>query len=711
MASGERIPAGLDPDLERAVDFPDSDLAAWRAATLDFLKGKPLEKLSTRTLEGIVVPPLHTHEDGAEPPGYPGSPPFVRGRSTLGGVVAGWETCQRCVAPDPEHAVAEIGADLDLGAGAVWLRFDRAARWGLDADDPAASSLGGDGLAVSTAEELRPLVAAVTARGASLHLDAGGATLAVAALVCAAAEMGQGLPTGSLGADPLADLAAEGELPAGVDAGLAGLGELAVWASRRAPSFRAATVSALPYHSAGASAVQELGFVLATGVEYLRAMERAGLDVDQGAGQVRLLLPVGRDLFMEVAKLRAARRLWAEVVRGCGGSPVTRCAPLHAVSSPRTMTVRDPWVNILRVTVETFAAVVGGADAVTSLPYDLAIGPSDPGARRLAAATQAILREETHLHSVADPAGGSWYVESLTAKVAEGAWALFRQVEAGGGMRAWLERGEVHRLLGESWAGFRSGLATRRVPITGVSSFPLPGQVAVERPAVDWPAVRDRARQRLGGLRGRAAAELVRVAEARRARSGGGELMDLAIAAARAGATLGELRRALVREAAATRLRPLPVHREAEEFEALRAASDRHLGASGARPRAFLACAGPAADFRARAEFSRGFVEAGGIEAVGGAAASTAAELAGAFTASGAPVAVICSSDALYPTMVPELARALRGAGARAVALAGRPGEHEREWREAGVDLFVYLGCDVVAGLNALQVAAGVAHE
>jgi len=711
MASGDRVQVSVDPDLERAVDFPAPDLEAWRAAAIELLKGRPLDKLSTRTLEGIVVPPLHTAGDGAGSPGYPGFPPFVRGRLVLGQVVGGWEACQRCVSPEPERAVAEIGADLDLGVGAVWLRLDRAARWGLDADDPAASILGGDGLAVSTADELRPLVATVAGRGASLHLEAGGATLAVAALVSASADAERVGLGGSLGADPLADLAAEGELPAGVDASLAGLGELAVWASRRDPSLRAATVSALPYHGAGASAVQELAFVLATGVEYLRAMERAGLDVEGAAGQMRLLLPVGRDLFMEVAKLRAARRLWAEVVRACGGSLASSRAPLHAVTSPRTMTVRDPWVNILRVTVETFAAVVGGADVVTSLPYDLAIGPSEPATRRLAATTQAILREETHLHSVVDPAGGSWYVESLTAQLAERAWELFRRVEGGGGMRAWLERGEVHRELDATWAGLRTHLATRRAPITGVSSFPLPGQVAVERPEVDWPTVRDRARRRLHGARGRAAAELARVAEARRARRSGGELMDLAIAAARAGATLGELRRALVREAAATRLRPLPVHREAEEFEDLRAASDRQLAATGARPRAFMACAGPAADFRARAEFSRGFVEAGGIEAVGGRAASTAAEQAGAFTASGAPVAVICSSDALYPTVVPELARALKGAGARAVALAGRPGEHEREWREAGVDLFVYLGCDVVAGLTALQVAAGVAHE
>ena len=705
MASAERAPGGLDPDLNRAVDFPVPDLEAWRAAALELLRGRPLESVSTRTAEGITVPPLVTREDGAAPQGYPGFPPFVRGGHALAGAAGAWEVSQRCVASEPDQAVAEIGADLDLGAGAVWLRFDRAARWGLDADDLSAARLGGDGLAVSTAEELRPLVAAVTARGASLHLDAGGATLAVAALVCAAAEIGQGLPTGSLGADPLADLAADGELPAGIDASLAGLGELAVWASLRAPSLRAVTISSLPYHGAGASAVQEVGFVLATGVEYLRAMERAGLDVDAAAGQVRFLLPVGRDLFMEVAKLRAARRLWAEVVRACGGSAAAQRAPFHAVSSPRTMTVRDPWVNILRVTVESFAAAVGGADAVTSLPFDLAIGPSDPGARRLAATTQAILREEAHLHAVADPAGGSWYVERLTAEVAEAAWASFQQVEAGGGMRAWLERGEVHRVLGESWAGLRRGLATRRVPITGVSSYPLPDQATVHRPGVDWPAVRDRARQRLEACRGRAADELAQLAEARRTRRGGGELVDLAIAAARAGATLADLWRALVREAAATRLRPLPIHREAEEFEALRAASDRHLAATGGRPQVFLACVGVPADFRPRAEFARGLLEAGGLVATGGDAAAEA------FAGSGASVAVICSSDALYPTVVPDLARGLKGAGARAVVVAGRPGEQEAEWREAGVDLFIHLGCDVLAALVALHAAAGVAHD
>ena len=181
--------------------------------------------------------------------------------------------------------------------------------------------------------------------------------------------------------------------------------------------------------------------------------------------------------------------------------------------------------------------------------------------------------------------------------------------------------------------------------------------------------------------------------------------MELAIAAARAGATLADLWRALVREAAATRLRPLPLHREAEEFEALRAASDRHLAATGGRPQVFLACVGAPADFRPRAEFARGLLEAGGLVATG---ADAAAE---AFAGFGASVAVICSSDALYPTVVPDLARGLKGAGARAVVVAGRPGEQEAEWREAGVDLFIHLGCDVLAALVALQAAAGVAHE
>jgi methylmalonyl-CoA mutase len=312
---------------------------------------------------------------------------------------------------------------------------------------------------------------------------------------------------------------------------------------------------------------------------------------------------------------------------------------------------------------------------------------------------------------VVDPAGGSWYVERLTTEVAEAAWALFQRVEAGGGMRAWLERGEVARVLGESWTGLRRGLATRRAPITGVSSYPLLDQKPVDRPAVDWRSIRARARARLEGCRGRAGDELARVAEARRARRAGGELVDLAIAAAAAGATLGELRRALVREATTTRLRPLPVHREAEEYEVLRAASDRHFAATGRRPRAHLACLGPPAEHRARAGFARGLLAAGGFEAEGGGAAASAASAVDAFAASGAGIAVICASDALYPTVVPELARGLKGAGARAVVLAGHGGEHEAEWRGAGVDRFVYLGCDVLAELAALHDAAGVGHE
>ncbi|MFF0228463.1 methylmalonyl-CoA mutase subunit beta [Streptomyces sp. NPDC004629] len=596
-----------DDGLSLAAEFPDATHEQWQRLVEGVLRKSGQEvsgaaaedALSTTLEDGLRTRPLYTARDTAPEPGLPGFAPFVRGGRPEGNTVAGWDVRQR-------HAALADGAvltDLENGATSLWLL------------------VGAGGIPVSG---LRRALDGVHLDLAPVVLDAGRDVEAAAReLLGLYAERGAApeAARGNLGADPLGYEARTGQRQ-----DFAPVATLAEHCAGAYPGLRALTVDALPYHEAGGSAAQELGAALATGVAYLRELTGAGLTVEQSCAQLEFRYAATADQFLTVAKLRAARRLWARVAEVCG-VPGAGAQLQHAVTSPVMVTRRDPWVNMLRATVATLAAGVGGADAVTVLPFDHALGLPDAFARRIARNTSTILMEESHLARVIDPAGGSWYVERLTDELARAGWEFFRSIERAGGQAAVLRSGRIRADLAKTWQERTTRLATRREPITGVSEFPH----LAERPVTREPAPEPP--------------------------SGG-----------------------------------LPRVRRDEAFEALRARSDAHLAATGARPRIFLATIGPAAAHTARAAFAANLFQAGGVEPVTG----------GGFADSGATEAVLCSSDALYAEQAEQAAADLRAAGARQVTLAGRPAGY------AGVDSYVFAGCDAVAVLSATLDRMGV---
>ncbi|WP_063771022.1 methylmalonyl-CoA mutase family protein, partial [Streptacidiphilus neutrinimicus] len=564
---------------------------------------------------GWWAPPLYVAPDAAPRLGYPGFAPYVRGGRPA---TTGWEVRQRHELPDPERANAAVLADLENGVTALWLAVGEAA---LPVSGLARAL---DGVFL----DLAPIA-----------LDAGDETGAAARELLRlydAAGVARDAARGSLGADPLGREARTGA-PAATDEAV----ELARLCAEQYPGLRALAVDALPYHEAGASAAEELGCSLATGVAYLRLLTDAGLTVEQAARQLEFRYAATADQFLTVAKLRAARRLWSRVAEVCGAGGTAAAAQVqHVVTSPVMMTRRDPYVNMLRTTIACLAAGVGGADAVTVLPFDHDLGLPDAFARRIARNTSSILLEESHLGRVADPAGGSWYVERLTDELASAAWTFFQELERAGGQTQALRSGMVGERIAATWAARGKKLAKRREPVTGVSEFPN----LTEKPVVREEAPAFRPLGRAGG-------------------DGNGN----------AG---------------------LPQVRRDEVFEALRARSDAHLAATGARPRVFLAALGPAAAHTARATFAANLFQAGGVEAVHDPASVDAETVAEAFAASGAALACVCSSDALYAEQAEAVAEALQSAGAARVYLAGRPAEF------AHVDAYVFAGCDAPAVLS-----------
>jgi len=448
-------------------EFPPATGEQWRALVDGVLKGAPFDrKLVTTLYDAIAVQPLYTaadHDGRGDPAGWPGLAPFVRGPVAAPGGTSGWDIRTEHRGPDAAETNVAVLDDLERGATSLWLR--------IGAGGLPLGSL--DGALDGVYLDLAPVV-----------LDAGDDTVAATAeleALWAARGVAPSDALGCYGADPLGRRARTGR-----PGDLAAAAALAVTTSSRYPGVRTFVVDATPAHDAGGSDVEELGISLATGVAYLRAMVDAGLGIDDALGQLTFRYAVSADQFTSIAKLRAARRLWARVAEVCGAAPASGAQHQHAVTSAAMMTRRDPWVNLLRTTVATFAAGVGGAESITVRPFDEAIGRSDRFARRIARNTQALLIDETHLARVGDPAGGSWYVESLTDAVAEGAWSWFREIEGAGGMAAALDSGLVADRLATTWAKRSADLATRKAAITGVSEFPDIDEEPVAREP--WPA-------------------------------------------------------------------------------------------------------------------------------------------------------------------------------------------------------------------------------
>ena len=710
-------------DKELTLDFPPVSYDEWKASVLAELKGVPFEKkLVTRTPEGIDIQPLYTAADwpsDGDPSGFPGLLPLTRGSQPLGHAVAGWDIRQEHTHPDPAEANKAIVEDLEHGVTSIQLRLDAAACAGLDADSREAAGLAGrDGVMAYSPSDFDSALSGVHLDIAPTALDAGAAFLPAAALLVALLRRRKLDPAAvrcAFNADPLGALMSEGHLIVPLDIALAQMADLAAWTAANYPNATAVEVNTGAYHHAGATSTQDLAFAVATAVEYLRAMTAAGLNVDTAIGQIVFGDSVGCRFFQGIAKLRALRKMWAKVVTTVGGSETAaRSTRIHVRTSRRVLTRRDPWVNLLRNTVCCFAGAVGGADSITTTPLDAAIGLSDEFSRHLARNTHTILLEESHLKRVIDHAGGSWFLERLTDQLAERAWALFQTIEEQGGMIRVATDGWVAEQIRAVEATRERDLATRKQAVTGISEHPDVREQPVDRAKVDGVRLRAEASARLVVWRrdhsgGAPADGLARsAAEPTRAPAA---LTEAAVKAAEAGATLGQISAALAaapHTSSPTQVVPLAVHPYAAAYEELRDASDQYTATAGKRPLVFLANMGTPAEFIARSTYALNFFQAGGFGLSNNEGFTDPAAAAAAFRQSGARIAVICSTDKKYQTVVEATAPQLKAAGARTVILAGNPGANEAKYRAAGVDRFIFVRCDVLGTLHELLREEGV---
>jgi methylmalonyl-CoA mutase len=612
-------------DLPLAAEFPPATRDQWRKLVDGVLKGAPFDKrLVARTYDGLAIEPLYPRKADARP---------IAGRARG----APWAIMQRVDHPDPTAANAIALHDLENGAT------------GLSLVIAGAVGAYGYGLAASEDTVKRALDGVHLDAGIALDLDLGAPGDAVAQLIVALVKHG-GLSANAtdirFGIDPIGTAAFRGGSPQPWSA-LAPV-FAATLADLRAQGFRGpfAAADGRVIHNAGGSEAQELAFVLAVAVRYLRALEGHDIALDVARGMLYLRLAADADQFLTIAKFRAVRKLWVRIEEACGVTP----APIFVAAETawRMMTQRDPYVNMLRATIAVVSAGLGGADAITVLPFTMALGLPDPFARRIARNTQLVLLEESSLAKVADPSAGSGGLEDLTDELCHASWALFQEIERAGGAWAALEHGLIQQKVTVIRAEREQAVARRKDALTGTSDFPdlTEAPVAVlDVPAAPTPSA-----------------------------------------------------------PMSSTFEPLPSMRLAEPFEELRDASDQMLAQTRARPKVFLANLGKLADFTARATFAKNFFEAGGIEAVTNDGFGSHGEMVAAFKQSGARLACLCGSNAAYAGEAADAARALAAAGAH-LTLAGRPGEQEAVLRAAGVETFIFVGCDVLATLRATYAA------
>jgi len=655
-------------EFSLARDFPSAEEADWQALVQEALKGAPFASLRSTTYDGIVIEPLYARAVGASviPGRAPGAP---------------WGMMQRIDLPDPEAANAQILDDLHNAASGFVLVF--------------AGAVGDFGYTLSATE------AAIAQALNGVHLDAGvtleldfGPLSRQVADVVASYVKAKGLAPSSLqirfGFDPLGAMATLGVVPmpwtelaamvTGLISGLANQGFTGPFA----------VADGRPVHAAGGSEAQELAFVLANAIAYLRALEAGGIKLDDARRYIFFRLAADQDQFLTIAKFRAIRKLWTRIEEACRFKPSR--AIVTAETAWRMMTRRDAYGNIVRGTIAAFAAAIGGADAITVLPFSAALGLPDAFARRIARNTQTILIEEANLQRVADPAAGSGAIESLTDQLCMRAWALFQEIERTGGTAKALETGSIQQAVAKVRAEREANIARRKDSLIGTSDFPD----LTEEPV----------------------------------------------------AVLEAPKNATVDAAQGQRIEPLPRFRLAEPFELLRAQSDAYLSRHGGRPKVFLACLGRPSDFNARASFAKSLFESGGIAAISYAGASAPslpggerstpqasgegdqasrlssnpspgpspsaparplpmgevktdiAALTAAFEASGTRLACLCSSDKVYASEATDAAKALAAAGARHNYLTGRPGDNRQTLEAAGIGTFIYQGCDTLGVLQ-----------
>jgi methylmalonyl-CoA mutase len=542
--------------MSAMADFPKPSLADWEKLVRQELKGQGPESLTRQTPEGIPVKALYTAADleGLEGVGtLPGLAPYVRGPRATMFANRPWTIRQYAGFSTAEDSNAFYKAALKNGQAGLSVAFDLATHRGYDSDHPRViGDVGKAGVAIDSVEDMKILFDSIPLDKMSVSMTMNGAVLPVLAGFIVAGEE-QGVPqeklSGTIQNDILKEFMVRNTYIYPPAASMRIVADIIEHTAKHMPKFNSISISGYHMQEAGATIVQELAFTLADGLEYVRAALGKGLPIDEFAPRLSFFFNIGMNFFMEIAKLRAARLLWARMMKEFSPkNPTSLALRTHCQTSGVSLTEQDPYNNIIRTTVEAMAAVLGGTQSLHTNSFDEALGLPTAFSSRIARNTQLVIAEETGIPNVVDPLGGSYYVEHLTHSVAEEAWKLIQEVEELGGMTKAVESGMPKLRIEEAAARKQARIDRGEQVIVGVNKYKPDTDERVDIMDIDNTAVRENQVARLKALRAKRDEAKCRAAleELKKIASGGaGNLLAAAIVATRARATVGEISDAL----------------------------------------------------------------------------------------------------------------------------------------------------------------------
>ena len=709
---------------EKVTEFPEVTFDEFTPPTWDewveacnaLLKGKPFDKIMyTKNYEGITFKPIYTRKDTDEilpTDDYPGMGDFLRGSTVNGYIHEPWGIAQSCDETMPAENNELLKHEIDKGSTVYNIKFDTATLNAVDVAD--AEKPGDEGVNVTTADDMNVLLNGLDFEKYPVMMYTGATAVNLLGLTSAVLKA-QGKDVkclrGVIGADPLGELIRKGSSKASLDALYDDMAESIKWAKANAPELRTVFVRSEVFTDGGAEAVQEVAYTFAEAVEYIRQMLKRGVSLKDAASSLYFCFNQGANFFMEIAKLRALRQVWAAIMEAFGAEEADRSIMVHGRSSRFTKTVIDPYVNMLRNTTQTFSSVVGGVNTYENAPFDEMIRKGDEFSRRIARNLHVMLQEEFGMLRPIDAAGGSWAVESLTKEIAEKIWAEFQKVEGMGGITAALKEGYPQKTIAAVLEQRFKNLDYRKERAVGVNMYPNMTEEPLDPRPEDTEKLKKLRVAAVEAFRGDIDTEYLKEKLA------GVDTVEKAEDAFAAGATVAEVAAARGAAAGDVTVEPIAVHHWTERYEALRFDTERYIKETGKNIEVFLANMGPIPQHKARADFSTSFLQVGEFNVhlndgfQDGEDGTAIEKCVKAAAAEHYDVAVICSTDATYPEIVPALAPELKKVlpeGATLFLAGAAPKDLEEQYRAAGVDDFISVSANCYEILRMLQKKKGM---
>lgn len=621
------------------AEFPPVSTAEWEAKIEQDLKGADYEKrLVWKTAEGLKVKPYYRSEDLTHIKemlsSLPGQFPFLRGTSD---VTNQWKISQDIETSNIEKANRQAVDSLKRGADSLLLNVS----------------------AVASAQDAANLLKGIDTQNATLLFNSAPSYPSLLEYLTEVLKADGSKLTAVLDFDPISYTLLNGHYYASKEQDLEQGTQLLIKAKESLPLFKVISVNGQYFHNSGSTLVQELAFALAAGNEYLAYYTSRGISVDDVASRMTFVFATGSNYFMEIAKLRAARILWAQIVNQYNPANIKSAAMhIHCITANWNKTIYDPYVNILRTTTEAMSAALGNADIITVLPFDMNYQEPDEFSMRMARNQQIILKEESNLDKVIDPAAGSYYIENLTSSLAEAAWNLFLEVEEKGGMFKAIELGFIQDEVLASAKQRKDDIANRKIIALGTNQHPnlnerMLDKIQMEQESEDTEDEPVQTR----------------------------------------------------------RFKTLEVFRGTDEFEDLRLATEIWENEGNKCPAVFMFTIGNLAMRKARAGFSSAFFGSAGYEIINNAGFNTSEEGIKAAIDSKAEIVVLCSSDEEYAEMAADITRSLKSSKPEVlVVVAGNPKEIMDSLKQAGVDEFISVKSNVLNTLYNFQRKLEIMH-